>query len=435
MDKCFIVPQHRWTGMHRDIKRYISLCPTCQKNRQAMNKNIAFPFTVSSYKPFEKLQIDFIVNLDKDEDGVDHIMVIIDTFSRWVTLATLKGLSARQAADILIQHCGRFGFPKFISHDQDAVFMGTVMQEAMQLLKSQSMPTMSYSKEESGIVERANKEVFRHVRNFIFDNAAKASYSRYIPLVERIINSSIHKATGYSPAQILFGNSVDLNRGTVIESKYEDSKDISYSEWTQEALAMQLRILELARAQLTEKDEIHMINYPDSTTTEFDVGSYVLVEYKNTFRRGPNSKLLPFLKGPLQVVNKEKSKYYLKDLITQKVKPYHVKRLSQFNFDISKWDPLQVALRDTGDLFQVSHISGYKGKINGPKSQLFFLVHWVGYNEPTWEPWVNLRSNIKFHEYLRTHKNKSLQKLLPTQYEVVPPTITEDSESEDDFDS
>ena len=133
--------EHRWTGMHRDIRRYIALCPTCQKNRQAINKNIAFPFTVSSYKPFEKIQMDFIVNLDKDDDGVDHIMVIIDTFSRWVTLATLKGLSARQAADILIQHCGRFGFPKFISHDQDAVFMGTIMQEAMQLLKSQSIPT------------------------------------------------------------------------------------------------------------------------------------------------------------------------------------------------------------------------------------------------------------------------------------------------------
>jgi len=427
--------EHRWTGMHRDIRRYIALCPTCQKNRQAINKNIAFPFTVSSYKPFEKIQMDFIVNLDKDDDGVDHIMVIIDTFSRWVTLATLKGLSARQAADILIQHCGRFGFPKFISHDQDAVFMGTIMQEAMQLLKSQSIPTMSYSKEESGIVERANKEVFRHIRNFIFDEAAKASYSRYIPFVERIINSSIHKATGFSPAQILFGNSVDLNRSTILESKYENIKDVSYSEWSHEALAMQLRIMELARAQLTEKDEVHMINYPALATTEFEVGSYVLVEYKNTFRRRPNSKLLPFLKGPLQVVNKEKSKYYLKDLITQKVKPYHVKRLTQFNFDIAKWDPLQVALRDTGNLFQVSQISGYKGKINGPKSQLFFLVHWVGYDEPTWEPWGNLRSNIKFHEYLRTHRNKSLQKLLPPQYENSSAIIEESSESEDDFDT
>ena len=72
-----------------------------------------------------------------------------------VTLAALKGLSAQQAADVLFQHCGRFGFPKIISHDQDAVFMSAVMQEAMQL------------KEESGIVERANKEVFRHRKFYL----------------------------------------------------------------------------------------------------------------------------------------------------------------------------------------------------------------------------------------------------------------------------
>ena len=171
--------------------------------------------------------------------------------------------------------------------------MGSIMQEVMSLIKTKSAPTMSYSKEESAIVERANKEVFRHVRNFIFDNAAKSNYSRYIPLVERIINSSIHKATGFSPAQLIFGNSVDLNRGTIVEETNTNNKEVSYTQWTRELCDLQLRILDIARNTLTEKDEVHMVNYP-STQTEFEVGSYVLVEYKNVFRRGPNSKLMLF---------------------------------------------------------------------------------------------------------------------------------------------
>ena len=44
--------------------------------------------------------MDFIVNLDPNELGVNHTMVIIDTFSRWVTLAALKGLTAQQTADV-----------------------------------------------------------------------------------------------------------------------------------------------------------------------------------------------------------------------------------------------------------------------------------------------------------------------------------------------
>jgi hypothetical protein len=420
----------RWMGMHKDIKRFISLCPTCQKNRHNVNRNIAFPFTVSSYAPFEKLQIDFIVKLDPDEDGVDHIMVIIDTFSRWVSLYPMKGISAKQAADVLIQHCGKFGFPKRLSHDNDPVFMGHIMQEIISLIGSRSEPTMSYSKEESAIVERANKEVLRHLRNFIFDNAAKRNYSRYVPLVERIMNSSLHKATGFSPAQILFGNSVDLNRNTIIEQSYLTKEDVSYSTWVQELRNMQLRIIDIARNTLTERDEVHMINYP-STQDSFEVGSYVLVEYKNVFRRGPNSKLLPFLKGPLQVVDKDKSKYFLKDLITQRIKPYHVKRLSKFQHDPSKWDPLKVALRDTGDLFQVLRVSGYEGNPKGPKSQLFFRVHWVGYEETSMEPWANVKNNVALHEFLKNHKNKSVQALMPKN--ILTAETHEDSESEDDF--
>ena len=41
----------RWPGMHKDIKKYISLCPSCQKNRHNVNRNVAFSFTVSSYAP------------------------------------------------------------------------------------------------------------------------------------------------------------------------------------------------------------------------------------------------------------------------------------------------------------------------------------------------------------------------------------------------
>ena len=130
-------------------------------------------------------------------------------------------------------------------------------------------------------------------------------------------------------------------------------------------------------------------------------------------------------------MDKDKSKYFLKDLITQKIKPYHVKRLSKFQHDPSKWDPLKVALRDTGDLFQVLRVSGYEGNPKGPKSQLFFRVHWVGYEEASMEPWANVKNNIALHEFLKNHKNKTVQALMPKN--ILPAETHEDSESEDDF--
>jgi hypothetical protein len=50
------------------------------------------------------------------------------------------------------------------------------------------MVTIAYSKEENAIVERANKEVMRHLRAFIFDERIMSDWVKYIPLVQRIMN-------------------------------------------------------------------------------------------------------------------------------------------------------------------------------------------------------------------------------------------------------
>jgi hypothetical protein len=419
---------HRWKNMHKSVKRFIKFCPLCQKNNRSKFNNTAFSFTVNSYQPGEKIQINFIVKLDPDERGVDHIMVIIDSFSRWIQLYPLVGLCAINAAECIIKFASMFGVPKIISHDLDPIFLSQIFTELIHLLGSSSHRSLSHSKEENAIVERANKEVMRHLRNFIFNRAAKSTYSRYIPFVERIMNSSKHRSTGFTPAQILFGNSVDLNKNNILEEKYVSTEDISYTDWILQLKKIQDVVLTIAKDTLKEKDEIHLLSYPCNYTT-FEPNSYVLVEYKNTFRPGPKSKLLPFLKGPLEVIRSEGNKIYLRDLITQKIKPYHIKRLIKFNFDPTKWNPLHIALRDTGDLFHVEKITDMKGSPSGPKSQLFFKVHWVGYEDPTYEPWANLRNNLALHTFLRSHKDPKVRKLVPNNLQ----TPQEEDSSEDDF--
>jgi len=235
------------------------------------------------------------------------------------------------------------------------------------------------------------------------------------------MNSSKHQSTGFTPAQILYGNSVDLNRMTILQDSHLATSDKSYGDYIQELKEHQDWIIAKASKSLTEKDEVHMINYPSNQTT-FEVDTYVLAEYTNVFRRGPPSKLLPFLKGPLKVIAKQDNKYTLLDLATGKVKNYHIKRLSQFNFDPNVWDPVRIAVRDTGDLFKVARVSDMQGKPTGSKKQLFFKVHWVGLSdaEATWEPWGNLRNNISLIEYLQQHPLKTVRNLVPKDITILP---------------
>ena len=356
-------------------------------------------------------------------------MVVIDSFTRWVNLYPLKEWKAEEAALALVRHIGQYGTPKTITSDADPVLLGKIVKQTLKIIGAKQIHTVAGSKQEQGIVERANKEVMRHIRNFIFDESVIKSYSIYIPLVQRIMNSSYHRSTGFSPAQLLYGGAVDLFRNTILEENLLQTKDISYNSWVQELKNMQLQVLAIAQRLLTKHETVHLTNYP-SNTTFFEVGSFVLVEYDNPFRRGPSSKLLPFLKGPMRIVSKEttRSIYLLEDLVTFRQKRYHVKRLIQFNDDPSKYDTTKVALRDSGDIFYVERVSEMSGDPKGSKTQLFFKVHWVGQEQTTWEPWKSLRLNEFLHKFLKSHTNKIVQRLIPKNLEE----IRNESDSEEE---
>ena len=80
---------------------------------------------------------------------------------------------------------------------------------------------------------------------------------------------------------------------------------------------------------------------------EFPIGSFVLVEHsQSNLRRGPKSKLLPFLKGPMKVMAINGDKYLLRNLITRRDKEYHIQRLFEYRYDPSTLSPLKVACKD-----------------------------------------------------------------------------------------
>lgn len=80
-----------------------------------------------------------------------------------------------------------------------------MVTELCKKLQVDTITSTPYSKEEKGIVERANKEVLRHLRAFIVDEKILESWSSYLPMIQRIMNSTVHSALGVSPAEIVFG--------------------------------------------------------------------------------------------------------------------------------------------------------------------------------------------------------------------------------------
>jgi transposase InsO family protein len=121
--------------------------------------------------------------------------------------------SAKSACEALLKHFGRYGAPLFIRSDNGSHFANKVIQEFLQAVGTRHNLTLAYCSQENATVERCNKEINRHIRAFVFE---REGYQSIIPFVQRILNASVNDTMRTSPAQLLFGNALKLDRGILL---------------------------------------------------------------------------------------------------------------------------------------------------------------------------------------------------------------------------
>lgn len=388
-----------WQYMREHVKAFIKECPCCQKMSQLRVPIHTHPFSVSSFEPMERLAIDTMGPLTKDKDGYQYIVVIIDCFSRWVELYAAKDATGMEAAQALYYHMGRYGSCTQLITDNGSQYTSELMNELIRLGGMQVHRITPYSHEENAMVERANKEVMRHVRNIVFDKKTVDDWRFNLPQVQRIMNASVNQSIGCAPADILYGGAITLDRGILVAPRTETPLNVPLSTWLANRLSMQTKIIAKAQEVQRRAQNMHESLIPPRLTS-FPVGSYVLVDYPdNALRRGPPSKFLPFRQGPMLVEERVGTKYTLRNLNTKKLKDFHVSLLREFIYDPEYTDPEAVAMTDA-HLFEVESILSHKGNIKR-KTGLTFKVKFVGDDVIYEEPWSNLRRNTVLHAYLR----------------------------------
>ena len=178
MDKLTRLGKH-WKYMREHVKRFIKQCPCCQKMSYLRTPIHTHPFTTACYEPMERLEIDVIGPLPEDENGNRFILVIICCFTRWVSLYPIKDTTAEACLEPLLHHVGTFGTPSQILTDNGTQFVNELIKELLKVLGVQHLTILAYSKEENTIVERANKEVLRHLRNIVFKHNEIAKWSKH----------------------------------------------------------------------------------------------------------------------------------------------------------------------------------------------------------------------------------------------------------------
>ena len=408
-----------WPQMRTNVRDFIRKCPHCQFMADNKIKVHLQPYHVMTWRPMDRLNIDHIGPFPEDDQGNKYILVCIDVFSRFVELIPVPNREATTTARAVLQWIGRYGNPYELLSDNAPEYLSILMEELLTLCDVQHLTILPYSHEENSIVERANKEVTRHLKAIVYDKRLLQSWSLVLPIVQRIMNSMVNKTTQQTPASIIFGNSIDLDKN-ILYKHAPDKEPITTTQYMLKLLTMQSYAIDIAQKSqqimMDKYDSQHEI--PHGQDESLPLHSYVILEYAEGYIRKPNKLALNY-RGPYKIINIDQDRYTLLNLLDDKTITTHRAHIRSFRTN-EHVSPEEVA-QNMAMEFTLESILEVKGKTDNQthkrymRTGLQFLIRWQGYDESydSWEPYKEVKDTQVFKEYCLQN---NLKYLIPNRY-------------------
>jgi hypothetical protein len=284
------------------------------------------------YEPFVSVAIDTLGPFPTSPQGHKYVFVIVCCFSSFTELILFFDNTAIAAAHALLQIFGRYGATFYLRSDNAPNFAGHVMQHFRSLLDISDDFTIPYRPASNGIVERKNREVLAHLRALLFtDNLVKLNWHYLLPIAQRICNATDVASLGCSPAQLIFGNSIHLNRGldSVFQPIFPTSQRVG--DYIKTLCDGQTALIRASQKHLAHVKDVYLARTPQATQL-FPTGAYVLIAYPTDFR----PKMANQLRGPFRVISSISSMYQVQSFTDpDRLISIHCSRLRDFHADES----------------------------------------------------------------------------------------------------
>jgi hypothetical protein len=224
----------------------------------------------------------------------------------------------------LVNHMGIFGICSKIRSDGGTQFTADICKNLATLFGFTHNVILAYHPQANGIVERKNAEVLKHLRALILVRQDKDRWSQYLPLVQRILNSTLDTDSKVCPAELIFGNQLPILMPMIVDHVNMEESDSIQSYVTQISTAMSTLV---SRSQEYLKRRNLDPDVSEAAKPIFNVGDYCLITYPT---RAPH-KLSPVYRGPYLIVQKIRDDIFtVKDLLTGKNLDFHIDRLRVF---------------------------------------------------------------------------------------------------------
>lgn len=286
--------KYYWPKMAEDIKSFVGACDVCQrtKTRVLDVAEQGHIVDVDEMKPLSFWSVDLQGPYHTTRRGKRYIIVAVDYLTKWVEIACLRDATAVSTARFLVDNIIlRHGVPEGMSilSDQGSNFESKLIKELCELYNIKKFRSSPYHPAGNGAVERENRSIKEALRSYTL--TSQSDWDEYIPQIAHTRNTTVHRSTGFSPYEMVYGFKLD-QADTIKSSEYA-------SEFVQKLQTIKQRIANVAvdriRATRNKQQKSSRVRF------NFQVGDLVLLTNEAT-HEGLSKKLEPKRQGPYEII-------------------------------------------------------------------------------------------------------------------------------------
>ena len=194
-----------WPGLQNDVKTFVSKCEKCQKNKHTSHY-IKEPMVITSTANtvFEKVFLDVVGPLDRDQNNFSYILTLQCELSKYVEAYPMISKSTEEVSRNFVNNfILRYGVPKEIATDRGTEFTSLLFKDVCKLLQIDQLQSTAYHHQSIGALENTHRSLGNYLR--IQTDNHPESWSTWLQFWCFSYNTSVHCATKYTPFELVFG--------------------------------------------------------------------------------------------------------------------------------------------------------------------------------------------------------------------------------------
>ncbi|XP_064470077.1 uncharacterized protein LOC135384822 [Ornithodoros turicata] len=315
-----------WPGCFKDVERYVRACDTCQRVGNP-NERCKAPLTLVPVisEPFQRLVIDVVAPLPVSKSGSKYILTMICPATKFPEAVPLKEQCSAEIVDGLLSVFSRIGFPREIQCDNGSVFTSALTTTFLQKCGIKVIHSSLYHPQ-SNSVEKWHSVLKRVLRALVHD--FKTDWEAGLPGAMFALRSVPHEATGFSPAELVYGRTL-RSPMRLLREEWEDPRtDNTVVEYVLDLLQRLQDTREIAEANMRDSQRRAKTYYDRNARPRvYKENDKVLV-----LRPTRANKLQVHWDGPFKVVRKLSETTYMVEIRGKRkeVRTYHTNLMKPY---------------------------------------------------------------------------------------------------------